>query len=131
MPFVVIGLLIVNSILSSIGRGYFGTTRFTNRYKMTKDPNTNYIYLDPLGKHESTVIFLHGLQQSSSTNFNKIVNADMFPRSTRIILAQAESGKVTTYGGGNWNRWFDIYIYANRHCPYCPNPLDNKQTLYN
>jgi hypothetical protein len=38
---------------------------------------------------------------------------NMFPNSTRIILAEAPNGPVTTYGSGNWNRWFDIYIYAN------------------
>ena len=111
-PFILIGIIFLNWANTAYGRGYFGTIRSTTRYKMTKDPLTNYIYLDPLENHESTVIFLHGLQQSSSTQFDKVVNSDMFPRSTRIILAQAENGPVTTYGGGNWNRWFDIYIYA-------------------
>ena len=61
VPFIVIGIIFLNWVNTAYGRGYFGTMRYTSRYKMTKDPETNYIYLDPLGDHESTVIFLHGL----------------------------------------------------------------------
>lgn len=114
------------------GSGYFGTSRSTLMYKMSKNDETGYVYLDPLeGKPDSTFVFLHGLQQSAYTNYDKIVNKGMFPPQTRIILAQAPYGMVTTYGKTDWNRWFDIYIWATKNCPYCPSPLDKKEYLYN
>lgn len=93
------GVLIINVIYVAYSTSVFGTSRFTSRYKMSNDPLTNYIYLDPLDNHKSTVIFLHGIAGTSSTNFDKLVNNDMFPNSSRIILANAPSGNVTFIGG--------------------------------
>ena len=52
---------------------------------MTKDPKNNYIYFDPVGKHENTLIMLHGFSCDSTMFESKIKNG-LAPADTRIIL---------------------------------------------
>lgn len=46
----------------------------TDNYKVTYDETSRWIYLDPLGKHETTVIFLHGIWSRGDKYFHVVAD---------------------------------------------------------
>ena len=85
----------------------------TKNFKVTMDLETNYVYLDPLeGEPQQTIIFYHGLLQSSKSHFSKFAELGMVPLDSRVILAQAEPASVTVFDNSKWRSWFDIYTWS-------------------
>ena len=77
-------------------------------YKVTKDDSNDYIYLHPKGDHEYTMIFLHGLGDSSS-GFADVFKQGMCPKNCRIVLPTAPVAAVSCNGGSEMTSWFDIF----------------------
>ena len=80
----------------------------SENYKVTYDKTTRWIYLDPLEKHETTVIFLHGVWSRGDKYFNLAANQALFPKTARIILPQAQFHPVGNFNGLDVASWFDI-----------------------
>ena len=88
----------------------FSSTHFDVVFKAA----TQYIYLNPLPSsgHHCTLIFLHGLGDSSEGFFDLFSEWDLHqltPKSCKVILPTAPSKPVSLNNGHVMNSWFDIY----------------------
>lgn len=84
--------------------------KVANKYwDITTDPTNGYIYMNPKnGKHEQTVIFLHGYE-GNATNFYETFAKDMeAPANTRIILPQAPFRWNPIWGGDYARSWWTL-----------------------
>ena len=68
--------------------------------------------IPPRGAHHSTVIFLHGLGDSSN-GFKGVFVGFSLPH-TRVVLPNAPTQKVTVNGGMRMQSWYDIYTLDKR-----------------
>ena len=71
----------------------------SNTYNITKNPQTRYIYLDPKIKHDQTLIFLHGLGDTSEGFVDLFLQIEVISPSTRIVLPTAPTRPITINGG--------------------------------
>ena len=79
-------------------------------YKLTKNEENEYIYLDPICmKHEFTLIFLHGLTQSAQKILWHFDDGDFTPKNCRIVLPTAPVRKVSKIDGREVTAWYDVY----------------------
>jgi len=61
-----------------------------DHWDITRDSDSKWIYMNPKnGKHEQTVIFLHGYSGSSEDFYEGFAGYLEAPTNTRIILPQA------------------------------------------
>lgn len=93
--------------LSTKVESLVGTTDWERDWNLTKDPKTNYIYFDPKGKHENTIIMLHGFSGTSAMFEDSFKNG-LAPASTRIILPQAPLRHNDIWGGGDKYSWWQM-----------------------
>ena len=93
-------------------------------FNITRDHGT--IYLDPKAKHEQTLIFLHGLGDSSEGFFDVFAEQPMVPATCRVVLPTAPKKAVSCNNGYKMNSWFDIYNLSGT-----PNSLSEIRKEYN
>lgn len=77
-------------------------TNSSSSYKITIDPDTKYIYLDPVAEnqpHQYTMIFLHGLGDSAEGFLTSFSEEEWLPNNCRIILPTAPEKPVSCNGG--------------------------------
>ena len=98
----------------SIGDPLASVADWESKWTITKDPKTQYIYFDPKGKHENTIIFLHGFS-GHSTDFEESFKKGEAPASTRIILPQAPLRYNKIWGGGMKNSWWQMDCIPTIH----------------
>ena len=55
-------------------------------YEVSFSEDNNWIVLDPLEKHESTIIWLHGITGRGDQWFNLFAHKGIAPKTSRIIL---------------------------------------------
>ena len=77
-------------------------------HDVTEDDN-HTISLTPKGHHQFTLIFLHGLGDSSMGFFDFFADQPMVPKTCKVILPQAPRKPVSCNNGYVMNSWFDIY----------------------
>ena len=87
--------------------GISSTNDWESKWTMTKDTKTNYIYFDPKGKHENTIILLHGFSSTSSA-FENFIKNGLAPESTRVILPQAPVRWNGWKGGWTTRSWWQM-----------------------
>ena len=83
----------------------------SNLYKVSKNKTNNYIYLDPLDeeKHQYTLIFLHGLGDSSAGFFDVFAYQQVVSPNCRVVLPTAPKCPVSCNNGYAMTSWFDIF----------------------
>ncbi len=79
---------------------YYATTRHAVYDKLECD------IIEPKIKHKSTIIFCHGLGDSSN-GFKELMR-DIVPPSTRCLLPNAPMRPITLNGGYVMRGWYDI-----------------------
>ena len=93
-------------LITAIGN-MFGTDRTYDYWDITQDEQ-GYIYMDPKGAHENTIIMLHGYQENSTMFYNNFTESLMAPASTRIILPQAPLRWNSIWGGSYSRSWWEL-----------------------
>ena len=86
----------------------------SNLFNITRD-DFGTIYLEPLEKHEKTLIFLHGLGDSSEGILNWVFAEPLVPATCRVVLPTAPKNASSCNNGYKMNSWFDIYRLRCNH----------------
>ena len=86
----------------------------SDQYTVTYSPDNQWIYLDPIHKHESTIIWIHGFTSRGDAWFNLFGHQQVAPLTSRIILPQAPFQKSTVYFGAWVFQWWDFMAAQGR-----------------
>ena len=89
----------------------FGKVISQNKFNVEIDHHHN-IFLNPKEDHDTTVIFLHGLNNSAYTFVNMFTDEvdqnDVVPPSCRVVLPTAPHRDMTIKNGQGMHSWFDL-----------------------
>ena len=77
-------------------------------YEIQKDEASKYVYLHPKKGHDTTLIFLHGVQNCAENQIDMFLNNGIVPETCRVVLPNAPMAKVTMYGEV-CTSWLDMY----------------------
>lgn len=79
----------------------------THNYSVFHDEYSEWIILEPIVKHENTVIFLHENNGRADKFFHEWANQNMVPPTTRVLLPQAPYSKRSRYPYTWEFQWFN------------------------
>jgi phospholipase/carboxylesterase len=71
----------------------------------------DHLYLEPKGEHTSTLLWLHGLGDTSQGFLDIFMDGDQFKtvnETTKVVLLQAPTRAVTLNNGMKMPSWYDI-----------------------
>lgn len=68
--------------------------------------------IEPIGEHKSTLIWMHGLGDSSDGFYSMFKS--MAPKHTKILLPNAPMRPITVNGGYVMRGWYDIKSFEDR-----------------
>lgn len=68
--------------------------------------------IEPIGTHKSTLIWMHGLGDSSKGFLSMFRN--MAPKNTKIVLPNAPKRSITVSNGRVMRAWYDIKSFTDR-----------------
>jgi predicted esterase len=87
-----------------------------NPFTTERDFSSGKIELNPKGAHETTLIFLHGLGDSSEGFYDLFAGWSqhkLTPQTCRIVLPTAPKKPVSCNNGYVMTSWFDIYSLSS------------------
>ena len=81
---------------------------FISALKRSKHGGTVYLDPEPPATHEFTLIFLHGLGDTSSGWLDVFLDDHLMPSTCRVVFPLAPRKGVTVNSGYVMTSWFDI-----------------------
>lgn len=116
-----------NKSLLNTAKASFSFGAQSDKYEIDVNPANKYIHLTPKTNHKYSLIFLHGLGDTSMGFFDLFLDKknefNIVPKECRVVLPTAPIQPVTLNDGYEMNSWFDVFSLR-------PNQMEKIDDLY-